>query len=245
MKNWDFSTYPDPDCLRLRETISLEVGVATNRILVGNGSTEIIHLLARAYLDDDTTAIVFGPTFGEYAAACRLQGVKPFEIMPDIPSFRWDIGKSMQVIDERRPSLTFLCNPNNPTGVYLSEQEVSSIAAAVGDQGMLILDEAYAPFVRDRWDVLSSSMSNVVVLRSMTKDYALTGLRLGYALASEDVVERVQNFQPTWSVNSPAQTAGIAALSDREHVNRGIEVIGDGKDYLIGVVRSLGLKFVP
>ena len=91
---------------------------------------------------------------------------------------------------------------------------MSSIAAAMDGFGLLMLDEAYAPFVASRWDVLSSSsMSNVVILRSMTKDYALTGLRLGYMLASKNVVERVRNYQPTWSVNGPAQAAGIAALT--------------------------------
>ena len=245
-KNADFSTYPDPDCVRLREAISRDMGVVTNRIFVGNGSTEIIYLLARTYLSNESTASVFGPTFGEYASACKLQEVTPFEIMPNLPEFRWDIEKSIKTIRERRPSLTFLCNPNNPTGVYLSEQEVASIAAAVDGLGLLILDEAYTPFVASRWDVQSlPSLSNVVILRSMTKDYALTGLRMGYMLADEDVVERVRNYQPTWSVNGPAQAAGIAALCDREHVNRGRQVVRDGREFLIHAARSLGLEFAP
>ncbi len=245
-KNADFSTYPDPDCVWLREAISRDAEIPPSRILVGNGSTEIIHLLARTYLTDESTAVVFGPTFGEFAAACKLQGVTPLEIMPDLPDFHWDIEKSVETIRRRHPSLTYLCNPNNPTGVYLSEQEVSSIATAVDGLGLLVLDEAYAPFLARRWDVQPLlSMPNVMILRSMTKDYALTGLRLGYMLASEEVVERVQNYQPSWSVNGPAQVAGVAALTDREHVNRGKEVIRDGKEYLIDEARSLGLEIAP
>ncbi len=242
-QNADFAAYPDPDAVRLRDAISRDTGVESNRILVGNGSTEIIHLLARAYLGNDDAAVVFGPTFGEYAAACRLQGVTPSEIIPNEPDFRWDIQKSLQTISVRRPSLTFLCNPNNPTGVYLSEQEVLSIAVAVEGFGLIVLDEAYAPFVENRWDTASlRSMLNVVILRSMTKDHALPGLRLGYMLADEDVVKQVGRYQHSWSVNAPAQAAGIVALTDRQHVEAGREVLIEGKRYLVHVAGLLGLE---
>ena len=245
-QNADFSAYPDPDCVRLREAISQDTGIEPNRILVGNGSTEIIHLLARAYLGDDKSAVVFGPTFGEYASACRVVGVTPSQILPNRPDFRWDVQKSLETVGVQRPSLTFLCNPNNPTGVYLPEKEVLNITAAVKDFGIMVLDEAYAPFVENRWDTASlRSMSNVVILRSMTKDYALPGLRLGYMLADEDVVKRVAWYQHSWSVNGPAQAAGIAALTDREHVQLSREMLSEGKRYLSNVANLLGLEYSP
>lgn len=245
-QNADFSAYPDPDCVRLREAISRDTGIGPDHILVGNGSTEIIHLLARSYLVEDDTAVVFGPTFSEYASACRVQGVPPSEIIPNQPDFRWDTQNSLETISVLRPSLTFLCNPNNPTGVYLSEQEVLSIAAAVKDFGLMVLDEAYAPFVENRWDAASlRSMSNVVILRSMTKDYALPGLRLGYMLADKDVVTRVGSYQHSWSVNGPAQAAGIAALTDRAHLEASRDALSEGKRYLTHVASLLGLEYFP
>ena len=224
--------YPDPDCLKLREAIGAALGMEPARILPGNGSTELIHLLARAYLGPKDTAFIFSPTFGEYAAACRIQGVTPVSVMP--PSleiaeqpFHWDLPGALESIAVLRPSLVFLCNPNNPTGVYLGQDEVASIARAMRGIGILALDEAYVSFIEEPWDStpllrsMTSDGGNVALLRSMTKDYALTGLRLGYMLASEEIVGRVRSFQYSWSVNAPAQAAGIAAIAEGEQVQKG------------------------
>ena len=103
--------------------------------------------------------------------------------------FAWDIDSATLLLDERSPALVFLCNPNNPTGRYLSENDVRSIASAAPRDSLLLLDEAYLPFVDTRWDSLPLlELGNVALLRSMTKDYALTALRLGYMLAPPEVV---------------------------------------------------------
>ena len=105
-----------------------------------------------------------------------------------------------------------------------------------------MLDEAYLPFVLKSWDSLElQSMENVVLLRSMTKDHALTGLRLGYLMASANVAGLVRKFQYSWSVNSLAQLAGLAALGDPEHVAKGREVVNQGKEFLREAASSLGL----
>ena len=248
--------YPDPDCLKLREAIGEVLGVEPARVLPGNGSTELIHLLARAYLGPKDTAIIFAPTFGEYAAACRIQGVTPVTVFPPTLEiaerpFHWDLPGALESIAVLRPSVVFLCNPNNPTGVYLGHDEVASIAGALQGIGLLVLDEAYVSFVDQPWDStpllrsVTSDGGNVALLRSMTKDYALTGLRLGYMLASEEIVERVRSFQYSWSVNAPAQAAGIAAIADREQVQKGREAVREGKEFLLKTARSLGLECAP
>ena len=239
------SSYPDTECVKLRETIGNLIGVDPSQILVGNGSTELIHLLARSFLSEQNVAVIFAPTFGEYEAACRLQGVTPIALSPS-DGFHWDVQAAIDQMAIVRPTVVFLCNPNNPTGVYLGEQEVTRIADALRGIGLLVLDEAYASFVEDRWDSLHMlTMPNVVLLRSMTKDYALTGLRLGYMMASGGVIERVRRFQYSWSVNAPAQAAGVAALSDPKHVEKGREEVRSGRDYLQDAARSLGIEYVP
>ena len=250
-RNVNMAAYPDPDCLKLREAIGETLGVEPRCILPGNGSTELIHLLARAYLGPEDTAIIFTPTFGEYAAACRIQGVAPVTLFP--PSleiaerpFHWDIQGALDSITTLRPSVVFLCNPNNPTGVYLRQDEVKNIAEVLRGVGLLALDEAYVPFVEESWDATPLlKLGNVALLRSMTKDYALTGLRLGYMLASEEITERVKSFQYSWSVNSAAQAAGIAALADSEQVKRGRTAVREGKEFLLGAAGSLGLQCAP
>ena len=242
----ELATYPDPDCIELRRAISSHSGVDVERIVAGNGSTELIHLLARALLGPDGSAVIFAPTFGEYAAACRLQGVETVAVSASGEGFAWNLGEARDMIASLRPKVVFLCNPNNPTGVYLSEDEVRSIARALGNSGLLVLDEAYLPFAHDDWDSLDIlSMGNVALLRSMTKDHALTGLRLGYLLASEDVASIVRKFQYSWSVNSLAQVAGLAALVDPNHVVMGRAIVKQGKEHLRKVALSLGLECPP
>ncbi len=245
------TAYPDPECRRLRQAIADAVGVDPANVLPGNGSTELIHLLAKAFLGPEDSAIIFAPTFGEYAAACRVEGVEPTEIVPPDAAkggglFEWDIPLALDRIAELSPALVFLCNPNNPTGVYLAETAVRSVAESLRGGGVLVLDEAYVPFVEEAWNSIPLlSMGNVVLLRSMTKDYALTGLRLGYLLAPEKTVGRVRRFQYSWSVNAAAQAAGIAALSDHQHVSRGREVIRQGREYVRGMANGLGIECPP
>ena len=247
----NLAAYPDPECLELRKAIGSSIGVDPQNILPGNGSTELIHLLARAFLSPDDSALIFSPTFGEYEAACLTEGVEPASFSPqgsELPETRfiWDLSSAHDCIAESSPSLVFLCNPNNPTGVYLGEGGVRGVAEALQGVGVLVLDEAYLPFVEERWDSTPLlSLGNVVLLRSMTKDYALTGLRLGYLLAPEALVGQVRRFQYSWSVNAAAQAAGIAALSDRGHVKNGRQVVEQGKQYLRQLARDIGVDCPP
>ena len=255
----DLGAYPDPACLELRESLSQTLTpfqgkpVPVERILVGNGSTEIIHLLARVYLSDlgsDREPSVFQltPTYGEYTGACRQAGavVSSFEATSN-PSFCWDIVKAAQRIIQERPRLVFVCNPNNPTGVYLGLEEIEPLAEAVADCGaLLVIDEAYLSFVSGPWDTMGlPAPDNVVLLRSMTKDYALTGLRLGYAIASENVIADLQAFQPDWSVNGLAQAAGLAALADTEYLPRARQAVDQAKSHLSDRLDRLSLTVHP
>ena len=255
----DLGAYPDPACLELRESLSQTLPpfqgkpMPLERILVGNGSTEIIHLLARVYLSDlgsDREPSVFQltPTYGEYTGACRQAGavVSSFEATSN-PSFCWDIVKAAQRIIQERPRLVFVCNPNNPTGVYLGLEEIEPMAEAAAACGaLLVIDEAYLSFVNDSWDSMGlPALDNVVLLRSMTKDYALTGLRLGYAIASENVIANLQAFQPDWSVNGLAQAAGLAALADTEYLPRARQAVDQAKSLLSDRLDRLSLTVHP
>ena len=259
LRQVDLGAYPDPLCLELRESLSQNLHpfqgkpVPVERILVGNGSTEIIHLLARAYLsglgsDGESSVFQLTPTYSEYTGACRQAGatVSSFEATPGL-MFRWDTVKAAQRIVQERPSLVFVCNPNNPTGVYLSRQDVEPLAEAAGAcGGLLVIDEAYLSFVSGPWDSMSlPALDNVVLLRSMTKDYALTGLRLGYAIAPEDVIANLEAFQPDWSVNSLAQAAGLAALADTCYLPRARQAVDQAKAFLSDRLDRLSLTVHP
>lgn len=257
MRGVDLATYPDPECLELREAISAQLSatgleIPISQIQVGNGSTEIFHLIARAYLvgqgPEPTKSLLLTPTYGEYAGACRLAGAKVISLNASrSDNFRWDIEAAGSRIEAERPNILVLCNPNNPTGVYLGEAEVEALAdAANRADSLFVVDEAYVSFIRDPWDSLTLlRRPNIVLVRSMTKDYALTGLRLGYALAGEAVVAKLRPFQPDWSVNALAQQAGVAALAGHDYLPKARAAVFQAKEFLIQRLRSLGLQVMP
>ena len=253
IRSVDLSAYPDPECLELREAICRHLStssreIPTERVLVGNGSTEIFHLLARAFLSNRAgggAAILLTPTYGEYEGACRLAGAAVWNLDADhSDDFRWDIAAAAGLISDKQPDLVIVCNPNNPTGVYLDRGDVEALAGAAGDVGsLLVVDEAYLSFVESPWDSLELlEWDNVMLVRSMTKDYAQTALRLGYALGSQDVVSSLRNYQPDWSVNSLAQKAGIAALEDAGYLPRARDAVSRSKKYLSAELTALGLE---
>ena len=141
-----------------------------------------------------------------------------------------------------RPGIVFLCNPNNPTGVHLDRSAVQRILEAVATDSLLVLDDSFAPLSDCSWDSLSLLNSdNIAILRSMTKDHALAGVRLGYMLAEPSIVSATGRVQPAWSVNAVAQTAGVAASADDAHVAAARKVITQSKAYLYYELEALGV----
>jgi histidinol-phosphate aminotransferase len=201
--------YPDPDCLVLREELAAIHRVPLSHILAGNGASELIRLAVAAFArTHNASAALCSPTFGEFAQACAGWGIAPYPI-PAEADLRWTPAAVP------RCDLLYLCNPNNPTGTYLTESEVRALHATGG--GLLLLDEAYVPFVEDSWSSTTLVLAgNSIVVRSLTKDHGIAGVRLGYALAAPELIERMHSVQPTWSVSSIAQAAGIAALRHRD-----------------------------
>ena len=209
----DIARYPDRDCLELRGRLAQANWVTEQEILVGNGTAELIFLITQAFLNFDDTVLIFGPTFGEYSRAARAAGARVREVRAMPPAFKPPVPQILEAIRRMQPKLVFLCNPNNPTGQTLSRVEIASILNACGSDTLLILDEAYRAFLSgDFFD--RPAGENCIVLRSMTKDFALAGVRLGYVLASPDCIEALKRIQPTWSVNALAQAAGVAVLAD-------------------------------
>ncbi len=246
--------YPDARAIALRERLARIHGLTPRHIIVGNGTAELIWLLGMAYLQRGDPVVIIGPTFGEYRAAAGLMGAEVAEYRASAAAdFQPDVAAIEALIERQQPPLTFLCNPNNPTGVYLMREAVQALATACGER-LLIVDEAYRAFVAEPWPSepligrdlgLSSAEGNVVLLRSMTKDHALAGLRLGYALASPEVAATLKKVQPSWSVNAVAQAAGLAALSDENHLRETLPKITEAKAYLVEELTRLNLRVVP
>ncbi|MGI8553048.1 MAG: pyridoxal phosphate-dependent aminotransferase, partial [Dehalococcoidia bacterium] len=230
----DLSRYPDPRATALREELAAQLGVDADQILIGNGSSQLIHLVVRLFVHQGQRPVVFAPTFSEFERAVELVGghVYPWTARAE-RDFRWVLRNKPAVLDRVRPPLVWLCNPNNPTGVYLSREQVEMLTASLTG-GPLLLDEAYINFVEDPWPSLDLIASGrAIILRSMTKDYALAGLRLGYLVAHRDVIAAAAALQPEWSISSAAQVAGLAALKAENYLPQMRAAVAEAKGYLV------------
>jgi histidinol-phosphate aminotransferase len=240
------SRYPDTRAVRLTAALAALHEVTPDGVLVGNGSVELIWLLAQTYLDPGDTALIIGPTFGEYEAATRGRGAEPvLHVACEEEGFRPRLERVLAAVRAVGPRLTFLCNPNNPTGQTLDLDALSSLLDELGE-GLLVVDEAYLDFAEGVPSALDLRRDpRVVVIRSLTKNFGLAGLRLGYAVAEPIVVEALSRTRPPWTVNALAQAAGLAALGDEQHLREGRLLARRAKAYLVDGLGRLGLACVP
>ena len=238
----DIAQYPDSEATRLRRALAEALGLSTSNILVGNGSTELIRLAALAYFSPGDRVLIITPTFSEYEIACRIAGASIVEqrLLPE-KGFQLEVNETNELIQRHRPRGIFITNPNNPTGRYLSRADLEKILDS-SRESLLILDEAYLTFVDNPWSSLDMvERGNLLVLRSMTKDYALAGLRLGYGVARENIIDALSRVRPPWNVNAVAQQAGIIALNEEGYVKQCQAKIKEAKEYLVAELSQLNL----
>jgi histidinol-phosphate aminotransferase len=242
----DTAAYPDRQALALRAALAALHGVADDQILIGNGSVELIWLLASVFTAAEDHVVILGPTFGEYQAAVRRQGVEATLVLADeIQGFAPPADLLATRVATLAPRLVFVCNPNNPTGQALRLDHLRIILESLGE-GLLVVDEAYidfAPRVRSALELIQDP--RVMVLRSLTKNYGLAGLRLGYAVGATEVVEWLGRSRPPWTVNSLAQVAGLAALDDQNHLAAGQRLAKQARAFLNHGLTRLGLRCIP
>jgi threonine-phosphate decarboxylase len=240
----DPAPYPDRSCLQLRQTLAERHRCAPAALLAGNGANELIHLIARALLEPGDPVLVIGPTYGEYAHASRLASAQVLEVRAgEAARFRLEVEVLELMLARARPRLTWLCAPNNPTGVVVAPETIQALAGACAAHGgYLILDRSYRDMQRPGGEPqLEAQPPNLIQLYSLTKGYALAGLRLGYILAEPALIARVAAYQPAWSVSSAAQAAGLAALADRAFLASTMPQLWAASDALYAGVQSLGL----
>jgi histidinol-phosphate aminotransferase len=235
--------YPDSQSSLLRQKLAEKLGIDENNILVGSGTTELIRLVVQVYFQQKDRVLILEPTYGEYEVACRLGDthlIKYRAVVKD--KFRHRVEGVTATIRQKRPRGIFICNPNNPTGQYLSHNDIEKVTEAMKG-GLVIIDEAYISFVAKRWNSLDLIQHvNVVILRSMTKDYGLPGLRLGYAVASLEIIDSLRTALPPWNVNAVAQQAGITVLENEEYLQESLRKTREASEFLLKEISRLGLK---
>lgn len=238
--------YPDAAAFELRDAIARKFGVPANQVLLGNGSDELLHLMAVLVVGEPRHKVVMGhPSFIRYDAAAGTMGGTLVKVPLDA-AWRHDLDAMLEHCDDDA-RLLFIANPNNPTGTIVRRDALDRFLDRVPPHVMVVLDEAYHEFAADAdgypdgLDLLKAGR-NVVVLRTFSKAHGLAGIRVGYGFAAPDVVDAYHRAREPFNVNSLAQAAAIAALDDDEHVRATVELNARGRKRMEAALRELGAE---
>ncbi|PVE26070.1 histidinol-phosphate transaminase [Microvirga sp. KLBC 81] len=241
-----FELYPDGSATKLREAIAAKYGLDPNRIVCGAGSDELLSYITSAYVGPGDEGIYSEHGFLVYRIAILAAGGTP--VVAAEKNYRADVDAILAKVTDKT-KIVFLANPNNPTGTYIPFDEVKRLHAGLPPHVVLVLDAAYAEYVR-RNDYesgleLVATAENVVMTRTFSKIYGLANLRIGWMVAPAHIVDAVNRIRGPFNMNGPAMAAGIAAVQDEAHVAKAAEHNAQWLDWLTKEIEALGLKVTP
>jgi len=238
--------YPDGGCFYLKQELSKRLKVKPENLVIGNGSDEVIILALRAFLKKGDEVIIAKPTFLIYEIASKIHGAK-IKFAP-LKNFKYDVSKIARLIT-KKTKLIFIANPDNPSGRYITKDEVYFIVSKAPEGTIIFFDEAYYEFARNVKDYPNTmkylNKKRIIITRSFSKAYGLAGLRIGYGIASKDIIDCLNKAREPFNVNSIAQAAALAALNDKKYMKSIIKRVDKGKAFLYKEFERLGMQYIP
>jgi len=238
--------YPDGSGYYLKSRLSEKFSLPLDRILLGNGSNELIELIIRTFLEPGDEAVQAFPTFLVYEKIVKGAGGKMISV--PLADFSVDL-KAVRDAVGPRTKILFVNNPNNPTGTILKTPEMIDFFKNIPEEVIVVMDEAYMEFVTDpdfaNGIQFLDSHPGIIVIRTFSKLYGLAGLRIGYGFASERITDYINRVRQPFNANSLAQAAAIAALDDRDFVDRTLKTVREGLEYLHEHLGRMGLDALP
>ncbi|WP_281886959.1 histidinol-phosphate transaminase [Paenibacillus sp. YYML68] len=239
------SIYPDGGAVDLTKAVAEQLGVQPNQIIFGAGSDEVILMIARAFLTSQDETITASPTFPQYKHNAEVEGATVIEVPVDSEG-KHDLAAMLAKVNEKT-KIVWLCNPNNPTGTMLTEEEVVGFLNAVPDRIMVVLDEAYAEYnVSGAYPdsiKLLDQYRNIVVLRTFSKIFGLASLRIGYGVGHPDVIRSINQVREPFNTTGFAQKAALAAVHDTSFIESCREANAKGIAQLNAAFDELGLSY--
>jgi histidinol-phosphate aminotransferase len=238
--------YPDGGGFYLKQKLAEKLGVGTEQVALGNGSNEILELLARSFLRPGEDAVMSEQAFVIYASVVQAAAGIPRSV--PLREFTHDLDAMASVVG-KATRLVFLGNPNNPTGTIYRRDAFERFLARIPKDVIIVADDAYAEYVED--PEYPSTLEHhkpdrlLVTLRTFSKIYGLAGLRIGYGVGPPEVIAALERVRQPFNVNSLAQVAALAALDDEEHVERSRRTNREGMRFLEREFARLGLAYVP
>lgn len=243
----DINRYPDGGCFYLRKALSKHLSVKESNLIFGNGSDELILLALHAFVDPGDEVVVADPTFLIYHIASMVKGAK-LRTVP-LKNYKYNMDGMLKAITDRT-KVVFIANPDNPTGSYVTKEEMGSFIDEVPPDVLVFIDEAYYEFARggdypETINLIKRKDRNIIIARTFSKVYSLAGLRVGYGIASEDIALVLNKVREPFNVNSLAQVAALAALNDKEYMEKSVALVNKEKEKFYELFTSLSLKYVP
>jgi histidinol-phosphate aminotransferase len=242
----DIARYPDGNSFALREAVSQKFEVAHNQIVFGNGSNDILELTARAFLTPDCEVVYSQHAFAVYALVTQATGAKGVVVPAN--NFAHDLNGMLATITDKT-KLVFIANPNNPTGTYIEKSALTDFLSAVPKHVIVVLDEAYDEYLaEDKKSVCQkwlSQFDNIIISRTFSKAYGLAGLRIGFGIGHHDLIDMLNRVRQPFNVNSIAQAAAVATLSDDDFVARSYAANQAGMKQLVLGLDALGFEYIP
>ena len=242
----EVNIYPDDSNYYLREKIAGIRHCSPNSIMVGNGSVEVLHIAVSSVCGADSTLVRSNRAFIMSLISPRIMGAGVVSI--DMKEFRHDYMALVSTVLKNNAEVLYIDNPTNPLGTILSEEEIKYILENTPQSTMIILDEAYNEYLdaneRVEWSKYIDKYSNLVLLSTFSKIYGLAGLRIGYMIANSSTIKKIGKVRLPFNVNRPAQNAAMAALGDREFIEKSRIMNNEGRKFLNGELGAMGLETV-
>ncbi len=243
----DISLYPDGNGYAVKAALVARYGVTLDQLVLGNGSNDLLELAARAFLTVGDKAVYSDHAFAVYPLATQAVGATGISVAAK--GYGHDLDAMRRAAVEQKAKLIFIANPNNPTGTFLSGDELLTFLRALPATILVVLDEAYNEYLPEncRYDSVSwlAEFPNLLISRTFSKAYGLASLRVGYALGNPQVIDMLNRVRQPFNVSSMAQAAAVAALEDAEFVRRTFELNLRGMAQLTEGLSKLGLDYIP
>lgn len=242
----DLARYPDGNGFCLKQALARKFNVPTDCFVLGNGSNDILELVARAFLSPGASAVYSQHAFAVYPLATQSVGARGIEVPARF--FGHDLAAMADAVGEDT-RIVFLANPNNPTGTFIPSDLIEAFLAQVREDVLVVLDEAYNEYLPPEWRYDSTSwlkrFPNLVISRTFSKIYGLAGLRIGYAVASPLIADLMNRVRAPFNANSIALAAAEAALGDDEFLQHSYEINRAGMAQLLEGFRALSIESIP
>jgi histidinol-phosphate aminotransferase len=238
--------YPDGGGFYLKNALANAHQLSSGNFILGNGSNEVLELAARTFLNSGANAVMADQSFIVYFLVTKATGGIPVTV--PLLSFHHDLKGMADAINENT-RIIFVANPDNPTGTSIGKESFSSFLNRIPDSVLVIIDEAYHGY-EEREDFpdsieLFKKNQNLIILRTFSKIHGLAGLRIGYGIASEEIISYMNRVRQPFNTSSLAQIAAVAALSDHDHVVKSKLLNKNGKVYLYNELTKMGINYVP